>query len=61
VSSFFAENLDFPFYADESFLFLLTSDTDPGIGLPGDGVGGLVKAAALVVMLIVGLHLPGLV
>jgi hypothetical protein len=25
---------------------LLTSDTDPGIGLPGDGVGGLVKAAA---------------
>jgi hypothetical protein len=30
---------------DESFLFLLTSDTDPGIGLPGDGVGGLGKAA----------------
>ena len=31
---------------DESFLFLLTSVTDPGIGLPGDGVGGLGKAFA---------------
>ena len=31
---------------DKSFLFLLTSATDPGIGLPGDGVGDLGKAVA---------------
>ena len=31
---------------DKSFLFLLTSVTDPGIGLPGDGVSGLGKAFA---------------
>ena len=30
--------------SDESFLFLLTVFTDPGIGLPGDRVGGLAKA-----------------
>ena len=29
---------------DESFLFLLTSFIDPGIGLTGDGVNGSVKA-----------------
>ncbi len=31
---------------DESFLFLLTDVTDPGIGLPGEGVVGLGKAVA---------------
>jgi hypothetical protein len=31
---------------DESFLFLLTVLTDPGIGLTGDRVGGLGKAVA---------------
>ena len=30
---------------DESFLFLLTDFNDPGIGLTGDRVGVLVKAA----------------
>jgi hypothetical protein len=30
--------------SQESYLFLLTSRTDPGIGLPGEGVGGLEKA-----------------
>lgn len=32
---------------DESFLFLLTGSTDPGIGLPGDRVVGLGKAVIL--------------